>query len=187
MKKSVFMLGIIIIICSLSGCQNKEMEESNETSGEAFYYGLESVESFTTDGEDIIVSHQGQPIIERYNELGEKIEEIDFGVGNHTNLVVVKDDILAFTYSENGLKITEYSKKDKKVEQHSLPFQSGGGLSMAATESKIYLIYWNDENIAEDAEEDMWNDSDYTYMGEQAVVIDRERDRKSTRLNSSHL
>lgn len=175
MKKGKMAIGILIFTILLSGCSGKQEEtENNLEKNSQFHYNLKEAAAYTIDGEDILVSYDGNPVVERYNEKGEKTEELELGGELHTNLMVNGDCLFAFTFSGTGTQITEYNMESGELLAHPLPGDMTSVLSMAVTERDIYLIYRSDEYNEEEENVRYDENDNYYYMGERAILIPRD-------------
>lgn len=185
MKKVRTVVGILFLMLLFAGCSeepketDKEFEEKterefedDESAGNGFHYNLKEAAAYTIDGEDILVSYDGNPVVERYNENGEKTGEMDLGGELHTNLMVNGDCLFAVTFTGKGMQITEYNMKTEELIAHPLPSDMTSILSMAVTEQDIYLITWSDYVHSDEEGISGYDESDdYLYMGERAIVI----------------
>lgn len=166
MKKVRTVVGILFLAMLVAGCSEgqkevkKEFEEKTEkefredeekeTVENGFHYNLKEAAAFTIDGEDILVSYDGNPVVERYNEKGEKAGELNLGEGLHTNLIVNGNSLFTVTYAEKETQITEYNMETEEIKTYPLSLEVTSVLSMAVTEEDIYLIYWSDEHNEEE-------------------------------------
>ena len=190
MKKVRTVAGILFLTLLFAGCREgqkeakKEFEEKtekefreedeNKSAGNRFRYNLKEAAAFTIDGEDILVSYDRNPVVERYNEKGEKTGEINLGEGLHTNLIVNGNSLFAVTYAEKETQITEYNMETEERKTHPLSTEMTSILSMAVTEENIYLIYWSDEHNEEEEAVRYDENDDYAYLGEHAAVLSRD-------------
>lgn len=172
MKKKRIAIGILFFTMMFTGCSGKQEETGNNLEKNSqFHYNLKEAAAYTIDGDDILVSYDGNPVIERYNEKGEKTEELEIEGELHTNLTVNGECLFAVTYTESGMQITEYNMESRELTLHLLPEDMTSVLSMAVTEDEIYLIYWSDEHNEEEENVRYDENDSYYYMGEKAVSI----------------
>lgn len=168
MKKLSLCLFCFFMVLSLSACGKTMEKKTKNSANQVFDYHLEHVVSFAEkDGNIWTICEDSEEAV-CYDRKGKKVDSIELGEGEHSNLILYKNSLFAFTFTEEGPKLTEYDFQTKKRSVSSLPEKITGAASMAVTDDAVYLIYFKEDYEAREE-----NFEDYSYMGEYAVMIDR--------------
>lgn len=168
MKKLFLCLFCFFILFNLSACGKSAVKKTKNSGNQIFDYHLEHVVSFAEKDENIWTVCEDSEEAVCYDRKGKKVDSIKLGEGEHSNLILYKNSLFAFTFTEEGPKLTEYDFQTKKRSVSGLPEKITGAVSMAVTDDAVYLIYFKDDYEVREE-----NFEDYSYMGECAVMIDR--------------
>lgn len=180
MKKSILFLSVLMCCLSICACGKSKPRKTISEKSTIFSYDIKNPISFEISGSNIWAVSRGSCKAVLYDDSGEKIREAYLGKGEHTNLCLLNNKMVYFSFYDKGPAVTELDLASNKRTVYYLPKDITSALSMAVTENEIYIIYWKyNEHMDTENEE---TQSDFVSFGETAAVIDR-KTHKTRKMN----